>query len=166
MSAYRGGTVFIRKTKSAFTLVEILIVVIILGILAAIVIPRFANASKDAKRAALSQQLNSIRVQIQLYTVEHGDTRPPNLGANNWTDLTTQSLWKTTTRGPYLPSVPVNTLNGYTGIAVVATDPSWGDPVAGANIGFVYNSANGFMYGTTTAGNKVYNEANPLDPNN
>jgi len=42
MSAYRGGTVFIRKTKSAFTLVEILIVVIILGILAAIVIPRWA----------------------------------------------------------------------------------------------------------------------------
>src|SRR3954465_4635161 len=103
MSAYRGGTVYIRKTKSAFTLIEILIVVIILGILAAIVIPRFANASKDAKRAALSQQLNSVRVQIQLYTVEHGDQRPPNLGCNNWNDLINTSLYKSTTRGPYLP---------------------------------------------------------------
>src|SRR5436853_7491122 len=113
MSAYRGMSVpkSIRKV-SAFTLIEILIVVVILGILAAIVIPRFANASKDAKRAALSQQLNSIRVQIQLYTVEHGDQRPQNLAGNNWTDLINQSVYKTTTRGPYLPSIPVNTLNG------------------------------------------------------
>ena len=93
-------------------------------------------------------------------------SRSQNLAGNNWTDLINQSVYKTTTRGPYLPSIPVNTLNGFTAIAVVAGDPSWGDPVAGANIGFVYNSANGFMYGTNTAGNKVYNESNPMDPNN
>ena len=39
--------------KGGFTLVEILIVVIILGILAAIVIPNFTNASTDARRASL-----------------------------------------------------------------------------------------------------------------
>jgi general secretion pathway protein G len=156
----------VNRKFRAFTLVEILIVVVILGILAAIIIPRFANASKDARRAALASQLNSVRAQIQLYTIEHGDQRPPNLGGNNWTDLTTQSVYNGTNRGPYLPMVPINPLNGFTNIVVIAADPSWGDPVVGANIGFVYNSNSGFMYGTTALGDKVYNEAAPLDPAN
>ncbi|HEV8606356.1 MAG TPA: type II secretion system protein [Tepidisphaeraceae bacterium] len=155
-----------KNSKQAFTLIEILIVVIILGVLAAIVIPRFANASKDAKRAALSSQLNQIRAQIQLYTIEHGDTRPPNFAGSDWTDLTTQSVYNGVTRGPYLPSVPINTLNGYTNIAVINADPAWGDPVVGANIGYVYNSLNGVIWGTNTAGDKVYNESNPSDPAN
>jgi general secretion pathway protein G len=155
-----------NRKNQAFTLIEILIVVIILGILAAIVIPRFANASKDAKRAALSSQLNQVRAQIQLYTIEHGDQRPPNLAGNNWTDLINASAYNGTNRGPYLPSVPVNPLNGYTDIAVVVADPAWGDAVVGAKIGFVYNSSNGFMYGTTAVGDKVFNESNPNDPTN
>ena len=154
-----------RKNR-AFTLIEILIVVIILGILAAIVVPRFANASKDAKKASLSSQLSAVRAQIQLYTIEHGDQRPPNFNGANWTDLTTQSVFNGINRGPYLPSVPINPLNGFTNIAVVAVDPSWGDAVVGANIGFVYNSNNGFIYGTTQTGAKVYNESNPSDPAN
>jgi general secretion pathway protein G len=155
-----------KNTRQAFTLIEILIVVIILGILAAIIIPRFANASKDAKRAALSSQLNQIRAQIQLYIIEHGDNRPPNFTGSNWTDLTTQTIYNGTNRGPYLPNIPINTLNGFTNIVVVLTDPAWGDPVVGANIGYVYNSNNGFIWGTNTTGDKVYNEGNPSDPAN
>src|SRR5258708_1750936 len=78
-SLTEGKTVLRQNRKNqAFTLVEILIVVVILGILAAIIIPRFANASKDARRASLSSQLGAVRAQIQLYTIEHGDQRPPN----------------------------------------------------------------------------------------
>ena len=47
----------VRARKTGFTLVEILIVVIILGILAAIVIPQFTNASQDAIESALLSQL-------------------------------------------------------------------------------------------------------------
>ena len=155
-----------NRKYQAFTLVEILIVVVILGILAAIIIPRFANASKDARRAALANQLNAVRAQIQLYTIEHGDNRPANLNGNNWTDLINPSVYNGVNRGPYLPSIPTNTLNGFTNIAVVAADPAWGDPVVGANIGFVYNSSNGFMYGTSLLGDKVFNESNPGDPAN
>jgi len=155
-----------NSKNQAFTLVEILIVVVILGILAVIIVPRFANASKDAKRAALSSQLNQVRAQIQLFTIEHGDQRPANLNGNNWTDLINPSVYNGTNRGPYLPSIPVNPLNGFTSIAVVVADPAWGDPVVGANIGFVYNSSNGFMYGTSSVGDKVFNESNPNDPAN
>ena len=53
-----------RTNKGGFTLVEILIVVIILGILAAIVIPQFTNASQDARKSSLSSQLQTVRSQI------------------------------------------------------------------------------------------------------
>src|SRR5580700_2053428 len=56
----------IRRSRG-FTLVEILIVVIILGILAAIVIPQFTNASQQAMKSSTQSQLQTLRSQIQLY---------------------------------------------------------------------------------------------------
>ena len=50
-----------RRNSKGFTLVEILIVVIILGILAAIVIPQFTNASSDARKNSLTSQLQTVR---------------------------------------------------------------------------------------------------------
>ena len=67
-----------RTRKSGFTLVEILIVVIILGILAAIVIPQFTSASQDARKSNMTSQLQSLRAQVELYKLQHRDT-PPKL---------------------------------------------------------------------------------------
>lgn len=100
-----------RTRKSGFTLVEILIVVIILGILAAIVIPQFTNASQDARESSLSGQLQTIRSQVELYKMQHGDTLP-NLVAK-WDQLTTQTKVDGTAGtdfGPYLQSDPKNSL--------------------------------------------------------
>lgn len=154
-----------KTTTRGFTLVEILIVVIILAILAVIVIPQFANATADAKRASLSDQLHHIRVQIQLYTLQHGDTSPP-LNGGDWSSLVNPSTFNGKPTGPYLPSVPKNMLNGFSDVAVVAANPAFGDPVAGSNIGFVYNPTTGVIWATNTAGDRIYNEANPNDPNN
>lgn len=55
--------------KKGFTLVEILIVVVILGILAAIVIPQFTDASTEAKVSSLVSNLHAVRSQIQLYKI-------------------------------------------------------------------------------------------------
>ena len=60
-----------NQVSKAFTLVEILIVVVILGILAAIVIPQFTNASQDAQRGNIQTQVQSIRNQIELYRVKN-----------------------------------------------------------------------------------------------
>src|SRR3954447_18643882 len=68
-----------RTRKSGFTLVEILIVVIILGILAAIVIPQFTNASQDARKNSLTSQLQTIRSQVELYKLQHLDKTPTGL---------------------------------------------------------------------------------------
>jgi len=64
------------KAKKGFTLVEILIVVVILGILAAIVIPQFTSASTEAKESSLVSNLQSVRSQIELYKIQHNDILP------------------------------------------------------------------------------------------
>src|ERR1700733_13967537 len=78
--------------RKGFTLVEILIVVIILGILAAIVIPQFTNASTDARKSNMASQDQTIKSQISLYSLQHNDVPPGNgTSANLWTYLTTVS---------------------------------------------------------------------------
>ena len=62
------------KKRNGFTLIEILMVVAILGILAAVVIPQFANESEKAKMSTLLSDLQTIRAQIQFYKMQHNGT--------------------------------------------------------------------------------------------
>src|SRR5918992_2642790 len=70
LSARRSGR------TSGFTLIEILIVVIILGILAAIVIPQFSSASNDARKSNVQTTAQTLRSQVALYRLQHQDTLP------------------------------------------------------------------------------------------
>lgn len=65
------------RARKAFTLIEILIVVVILGILAAIVIPQFTSASEEAQASNAQTQMSTIRNQIELYRVRNNGTYPP-----------------------------------------------------------------------------------------
>ncbi|MFK8026597.1 MAG: type II secretion system protein [Gammaproteobacteria bacterium] len=62
-----------KLLSSGFTLVELLIVVIILAILAAVVFPQFSASTNDAKAAALQSNLTNIRSAIEFYYQEHGE---------------------------------------------------------------------------------------------
>ena len=101
------------KTKrSGFTLVEILIVVVILGILAAIVIPQFTEASTEAKLSALCTDLQTLRSQIELYKIQHNDVPPE--AANFVAQMTAQTdVYGAvgTDYGPYLQKIAVNQFN-------------------------------------------------------
>jgi general secretion pathway protein G len=70
-----------------FTLVEILIVVVILGILAAIVIPQFTEASTEAKESRLCTDLQTMRAQIELYKAQHNDLLPGSETAASTTGI-------------------------------------------------------------------------------
>lgn len=65
-----------RPTGGAFSLLEILIVVLLLGILAAIVLPRLSGASDDARGTAVKNDLQTLRQQITLYTAQHTGRGP------------------------------------------------------------------------------------------
>lgn len=114
-----------RTRRSGFTLVEILIVVIILGILAAIVIPQFTNASTSAKTNSLTSDLQTIRSQIQLYKVQHNDNYPAaatfvaQMTAGTAIDGTAGTAY-----GPYLQTLPSNPFTGTNTVANTAAGTS------------------------------------------
>lgn len=160
-----------NRKNQGFTLVEILIVVIILGILAAIVIPQFTNASQDARRSSLSSQLQTLRSQIELYKLQHKDLLPNIVGGTdgatpdytNWDILTKKTdvdgvVDAAGEFGPYMQAPPKNPLNGLA--AVVNAD---GTAAAGSACGFVYDygtagAGTGKIYGTDSDGLAIFVE--------
>jgi general secretion pathway protein G len=90
-----------RTVRKAFTLVEILIVVVILGILAAIVVPQFTNATQDAQAGNLKAQLSSLNRQLELYRAKNNGTLPGV--ATLWNDLIVQSYIKDVPSNPAFP---------------------------------------------------------------
>src|SRR5438105_2345149 len=163
-----------RSRKGGFTLVEILIVVIILGILAAIVIPQFTSASQDARKNSLTSQLQTLRSQLELYKLQHLDTLPTSLIGSTpvWDQLTMKtdnagSTTATTTPfGPYLQAAPTNPLNASITVKIVSADVTPGGASGCTSEGFIINSANGKLWGTSAKFTKVYDEANPANTNN
>lgn len=150
-----------QSSARGFTLIEILIVVIILGILAAIVIPQFTNASTDSKIASVQTTAQTLRGAVQLYYYQHNDKLPP--AAEFWTLMTTQTdvagnayVAGTSTTGPfgpYMQSVPANALNGASTVFDAAVAP--GSAVSTAcGYEYDYNSGagNGIVRGTAVDG--------------
>jgi len=105
-----------RINQKGFTLVEILIVVVILGILAAIVVPQFTSASEDAIKSSLDSQLQTIGSQVELYRVKEQGAYP---------DLS--SGWDPLTTADYLKDEPFNGYTGETSIESNAGDNDYGD---------------------------------------
>jgi len=105
------------QRPKAFTLVEILIVVAILGILAAIVVPQFVSATTEASTNALKMDLHRIRTQIGVYHEQHGEY--PELAnfvaqmtqASNLAGATAAPGTAGYTLGPYVLEVPSNKLS-------------------------------------------------------
>jgi type II secretion system protein G len=62
--------------QRGFTLIEILIVVVIIGILATMVVPKFADARREASVSSVRNQLQTLRAQVEVYRAKNGGAAP------------------------------------------------------------------------------------------
>lgn len=137
-----------RSKKSGFTLVEILIVVIILGILAAVVIPQFSDASDDTRAASTMTDLKTIRAQVQLYKAQHSEVWPVDF-ANQMTNFTDVAGNTNATQtavfrfGPYMLRVPSNPYTGFDTVTTVNDPAAVYAGAADLLQGWWYNAATG-----------------------
>jgi len=136
------------RPARGFTLVEILIVVILLGILAAIVIPQMGDASDQTRTTVLLSNLQALRAQVLLYRAHHEDTWPT---AEIASQLTLPSDADGNTNavagpaypfGPYLQSFPVNPVSGSSQVRA-CTAAGQGFTAPAADGGWWYHAVTG-----------------------
>jgi general secretion pathway protein G len=138
-----------RKTRrGAFTLIEVLIVVVIMAVLAGVIIPQFSSSTQDAKESALKFDLGQLRTQIDMYKVHHAGL-VPQIQNGTLPQLTssTDANGNIGTAGPQFPFGPymINGLpvNPVTGIATVTAATTFPPTAASGNNGWLFNPVTG-----------------------
>lgn len=135
--------------RNAFTLIEVLIVVIIMALLAATIIPQFSTSTTDAKKSSLSFNLHTMRSLIEMYKVHH-NAKPPEFAKfadqmTKATDITGATTGTNLIYGPYLQGqIPANPFNGLNTLVefTTTTDPT-GPSGTG---GWLYNATTGNFF--------------------
>jgi general secretion pathway protein G len=89
-----------RKSRQGFTLVEMLLVITIIGILAALVVPKMMGRSEQARDAAARADIASIKTALDAYEIDNGNY-PRNIG-----ELLQQPGNAVHWHGPYLDKIP------------------------------------------------------------
>jgi len=146
------------KKARAFTLVEILVVVVLLGILAAIVIPAIANSSISAKQSALATDLQLLRRFVLVYKCQHKEVAPGYPGGDitgapieqafiDQATLASNSSGQTApigtpgfNRGPYVMKIPVNPMNGKSDVQMLGDGDNF-PADADDSHGWIYKAA-------------------------
>ena len=126
----------LKDREAGFTLIELLIVIVILGILAAIVVPQFSTATSDSQQTAMTDQVVKLRRVLAVYYVRNGNVYPSIVaGDGTWGELLTPG-------NGYMRTPPINVWVGGANSKTivirntpdVAYQPGYGwnfDPVSG-----------------------------------
>ncbi len=122
-----------EKREAGFTLIELLIVMALLGVLVAVMLPKYQDLTPEAKLLASEQNLSTIRSALLIYAAKNQATGgiPDSLG----------NLLDYFTRGK-VPTEKISNTNTYRTVAV-ADDASVTSSNAG---GWVYNSTTGSVF--------------------
>jgi general secretion pathway protein G len=149
-----------RHSAAGFTLVEILIVVVIIGILAAIAVPKLSNASQVARESSLKEDLRFLRTQLGVYRANHAEVYPGYPGGDatqtpteqafidqltlytNVLGNTSPTLTGPYTLGPYLPQVPANPINSLATLKMLGPADSF---TADGTTGWLYQPSTGLI---------------------
>lgn len=127
--------------KRGFSLVELVIVVAVLGIMAAIVVPQFQSHSTQAKKGVAKDSLRILRSAIELYTAQHGGV-PPGYENDDPETVPTSVIFhdQLLVDERYLSKMPKNPFNNRKNILMIANDQAFPpNPVPG--YGWIYQAA-------------------------
>ena len=146
--------------EKAFTLVELILVVSILGILGALVLPTFQGHIAKARESAAKDNLRVMRIQIELYKLQHNGIPPGYVnGSGAPTALLELQFTGTTTEtgaaspstlpsapylyGPYVKKIPQNPYNKLSNITYVNEATAFSAAVDGTSGGWSYKKETG-----------------------
>jgi prepilin-type N-terminal cleavage/methylation domain-containing protein len=82
-AATHGMSTFARRSRSAFTLVELLTVMAIVGVLTGLLVPGLAHAKRTARRTQCLSHLHQVGIGLHNFAVDHGGVLPPQ-GVDPW----------------------------------------------------------------------------------
>jgi len=146
--------------KNAFTLIEVILVVTILGVLAALVMPTFQGHIVKARESTAKDSLRTMRTQIELYKWQHGGSLPGYAGGAGIPVGVLQFQFTGTTTvdgaaspstvptdpflyGPYVMKLPENPFNDLSNITYVAEAIAFSAAVDGTSGGWLYKKETG-----------------------
>ena len=124
----------LRIKRSGFTLVEIMIVVAIIALLAAIAVPGFLRARKRSQASRILNDLRMIDSAVDQYAIETGRTTGANVDVTDWTNYvkkngllynTAQSVLGSTYGAQAVDTIPTVPPNDYATLSDVAGTGFW-----------------------------------------
>jgi len=123
------------KRHVAFTLVELVMIMVVIGLLAAIIVPRYATQRENAKKAVTQANLETLRTAINLYYAKNG----------SYPDGPTFNTLMTTGTNPYLAEIPPDgfSLANSPSAIIVSSSPTC---PCGSDGGWCYDAIGGKIY--------------------
>ncbi len=105
----KNGMIRGRRRQAAFSLIELLLVLVILAVLAAVIVPKFTNRTEQARITAAKTDISMLETALDMYEVDTGKHPSTEEGLNA---LVQQPASVTTWNGPYvkrgMPADPWN----------------------------------------------------------
>jgi general secretion pathway protein G len=133
---------FHRQTRRAFSLIELVIVIIILGVISAIAIPRMISGADNADVTAMQADLAVLRSAMEMCRYEHAGFPADAVEFVDWMTTTVSG------KGPYIIKIPplkTGAQSGETAVKIITNDPPLlGDVSAG--FGWLYNATTGGIF--------------------
>ena len=158
-----------RKAR-AFTLIEILVVVVLLGVLAGVVLPLIAGGALSARESALAGDLQLLRRYVLIYKGQHREVTPGYPDGDTTQAPTAQAFFDQMTmssdsdgqtapvgtagfvRGPYLMKMPVNPMNNLDTLQVLGDADNFPANADGSH-GWIYKPATAEIRADCTGAN-------------